>query len=155
MLRLQEDGVHFIGWVSPSHVVPGLLKSLSSARERGLETLIIYNNNGYDSLATLKLLDGVVDVYLPDLKYADSATAEGVSHIHEYPEFSRQAVSEMYRQVGPLSLWNDGLAESGLLVRHLLLPEGLAGTWETLCFIALELSPGVPLSLMSQYPSGS
>lgn len=151
MLRLQEEGVHFIGWVSPSHVVPGLLNSLSIARERGLETPIIYNTNGYDALATLKLLDGVVDVYLPDLKYADSAIAKGISHIHEYPEFSRQAVLEMYRQVGPLILRDDGLAESGLLVRHLLLPEGLAGTWETLCFIALELSPAVPLSLMSQY----
>ena len=151
MLRLQEDGVHFIGWVSPSHVVPGLLKSLSIAREMGLEIPIIYNTNAYDALATLKLLDGVVDVYLPDLKYADAATAKGISHIHEYPEFSRQAVLEMYRQVGPLSLREDGLAESGLLVRHLLLPEDLAGTWETLCFIALELSPSVPLSLMSQY----
>ena len=89
MLRLQEDGVHFIGWISPSHVVPGLLKNFSIARERGLDTPIIYNTNGYDSLATLKLLNGVVDVYLPDLKYADSATAKGGSHIHEYPEFSR------------------------------------------------------------------
>jgi putative pyruvate formate lyase activating enzyme len=124
---------------------------LSIARERGLETPIIYNTKGYDSLATLKLLDGVVDVYLPDLKYANSATAKGISHIHEYPEFSRQAVLEMYRQAGPLSLWDDGLAESGLLVRHLFLPEGLARTWGKLCFIALELSPGVPLSLMSQY----
>jgi putative pyruvate formate lyase activating enzyme len=155
MLCLQEDGVHFIGWVSPSNVVPGLLKSLSIARERGLETPIIYNTNGYDSLATLKLLDGVVDVYLPDLKYADSAIAKGISHIHEYPEFSRQAVLEMYRQVGFLSLRADGLAESGLLVRHLLLPECLAVTWETLCFIVLELSPGVPLSLMNQVLSGS
>ena len=128
MLRLQEDGLHFIGWVSPSHVVPGLLKRLSIAREMGLETPIIYNTNGYDSLATLKLLDGVVDVYLPDLKYADSAMAKGISHIHEYPELSRQAVLEMYRQVGSLSLRDEGLAESGLLVRHLLLPEALAVT---------------------------
>jgi putative pyruvate formate lyase activating enzyme len=151
MLRLQEEGVHFIGWVSPSHAVPGLLKSLSIACERGLETPIIYNTNGYDALATLKLLDGVVDVYLLDLKYADSAMAKEILHIHEYSEISRQAVLEMYRQVGSLSLRDDGLAESGLLVRHLLLLEGLAGTWETLCFIALELSPSVPLSLMSQY----
>ncbi|MBC8286187.1 MAG: radical SAM protein [Nitrospinae bacterium] len=151
MIRLQEEGVHFIGWVSPSHVVPGLLKSLSLAREMGLKTPIIYNTNAYDALDTLKLLDGVVDVYLPDLKYSHSATARELSHIKEYPEFSRQAVLEMYRQVGSLSVGEDGLAESGLLVRHLLLPENLAGTWETLCFIALELSPGVPLSLMSQY----
>jgi putative pyruvate formate lyase activating enzyme len=151
MLRLQEEGVHFIGWVSPSHVVPGLLKSLSIAHEMGLEIPIIYNTNGYDALPTLKLLDGVVDVYLPDLKYADSVTAKGISHIHEYAEFSRQAVLEMYRQVGPLRLREDGLAESGLLVRHLILPEELAGTWETLCFIALELSPSVPMSMMSQY----
>ncbi len=151
MVRLQEEGVHFIGWVSPSHVVPGLLKSLSLAREMGLRIPIIYNTNGYDALSTLKLLDGVVDIYLPDLKYAHSATAKDVSHINEYPEFSRQAVLEMYRQVGPLLLGEDGMAQQGLLVRHLLLPENLAGTWETLCFIALEMSPSVPLSLMSQY----
>jgi putative pyruvate formate lyase activating enzyme len=151
MLCLQEEGAHFIGWVSPSHVVPGLLKSLSLAREMGLKIPIIYNTNGYDALPTLKLLDGVVDIYLPDLKYAHSGTAKGISHIQEYPEFSRQAVLEMYRQVGSLTLGGDGLAKRGLLVRHLLLPENLAGTWETLCFIALELSPRVPLSLMSQY----
>ncbi len=151
MVRLQEEGVHFIGWVSPSHVVPGLLKSLSLAREMGLTIPIIYNTNAYDALTTLKLLDGIVDVYLPDLKYAHSATAREISHIHEYTEFSRQAVLEMYRQVGPLVLREDGLAKSGLLVRHLILPENLAGTWETLCFIALELSPSVSLSLMSQY----
>lgn len=151
MLCLQEEGAHFIGWVSPSHVVPGLLKSLSLAREMGLKIPIIYNTNGYDALPTLKLLDGVVDIYLPDLKYAHSGTAKGISHIQEYPEFSRQAVLEMYRQVGSLTLGGDGLAKRGLLVRHLLLPENLAGTWETLCFIALELSPRVPVSLMSQY----
>jgi putative pyruvate formate lyase activating enzyme len=151
MVRLQEEGAHFIGWVSPSHVVPGLLNSLSIARERGLRIPIIYNSNGYDALPTLKLLDGVVDIYLPDLKYAHSSTAKEISHIREYPEFSRQAVLEMYRQVGPLVLNEDELAKQGVLVRHLLLPEDLAGTWETLCFIALELSPSVPLSLMSQY----
>jgi putative pyruvate formate lyase activating enzyme len=151
MMRLQEEGVHFIGWVSPSHVVPGLLKSLCIAREMGLRTPIIYNTNAYDALPTLKLLDGVVDIYLPDLKYADASTAKEISHIKEYPEYSRQALLEMYRQVGPLVIGEDGLAKRGLLIRHLLLPEGLAGTWETLCFIALELSPDIPLSLMSQY----
>jgi hypothetical protein len=84
-VELAEDEVHFIGWVSPFYVVPGLLKIFSIARERGLETPIIYNTNGYDTLATLKLLDGVVDVYLPDLKYIDSTTAKGISHIHEHP----------------------------------------------------------------------
>ena len=151
MVRLQEQGAHFIGWVSPSHVVPGLLKSLLLARDMGLKIPIVYNSNAYDALPTLKLLDGVVDIYLPDLKYAHSATAKEVSHIQDYAEFSRQAVLEMYRQVGPLVLGEDGLALHGLLVRHLLLPEDLAGTWETLCFIALEMSPSVSLSLMSQY----
>ena len=151
MIRLQEEGAHFIGWVSPSHVVPGLLKSLCLAREMGLKIPIIYNTNAYDALATLKLLDGVVDIYLPDLKYAHSDKAKEISHIQEYPEFSRQALLEMYRQVGPLILGEDGLAQRGLLVRHLILPNDLAGTWETLCFISLELSPSVPLSLMSQY----
>jgi putative pyruvate formate lyase activating enzyme len=151
MVRLQEEGVHFIGWVSPSHVVPGLLKSLCIARGMGLKIPIIYNTNAYDSLASLKLLEGVVDIYLPDLKYAHPSTAKEISHIKEYPEFSRHAVEEMYRQVGPLVLGEDGLAKQGLLIRHLILPEDLAGTWETLCFIALELSPSIPLSLMSQY----
>ena len=151
MLRLQEEGVHFIGWVSPSHVVPGLLKSLSLAREKGLRLPIIYNTNSYDALETLKLLEGVVDIYLPDLKYADHETARQLSHIKSYPEFSREAVIEMFRQVGPLSINKDGLAEKGVLVRHLVLPGQMTSTWETLCFVALEMSSSVPLSLMSQY----
>jgi putative pyruvate formate lyase activating enzyme len=151
MLRLQEQGVHFIGWVSPSHVVPGLLKSLALAREKGLRLPIIYNSNSYDAIETLKLLDGVVDIYLPDLKYANNETARELSHIKEYPEFSRQAVIEMFRQVGPLSINEQGIAERGVLVRHLVLPEQMTATWETLCFVALELSSSVPLSLMSQY----
>lgn len=151
MLRLQEQGVHFIGWVSPSHVVPGLLKSLALARGKGLRLPIVYNTNSYDSIQTLQLLDGIVDIYLPDLKYADQAIARDLSHIKEYPEFSRQAILEMYRQVGPLSVNEQGLAESGVLVRHLILPGHLQETWETLCFVALELSTSVPLSLMSQY----
>lgn len=151
MLDLQEQGVHFIGWVSPSHVVPGLLKSLALAREKGLRLPIIYNTNSYDAIETLKLLDGIVDIYLPDLKYADQEVAREFSHIKSYPENSRQAVLEMYRQVGPLKINEQGLAEKGLLVRHLVLPGLMQSTWETLCFIALELSSSVPLSLMSQY----
>ncbi len=151
MLDLECQGVHFIGWVSPSHVVPGLLRSLALARRMGLTLPIVYNSNGYDRVETLELLDGIVDVYLPDLKYADAAVARRLSHIDDYPERSRSAVLEMFRQVGPLSLDSRGLARGGLLVRHLVLPEGLAGTWETLCFVALELSPEVPVSLMSQY----
>ena len=151
MLALQRQGADFIGWVSPSHVVPGLLKSLVLAREMGLSLPIIYNSNGYDALPTLKLLDGIVDIYLPDLKYADNAVARDFSHIKNYVDHSRAAVLEMHRQVGPLTLNDSGLAERGLLVRHLVLPNETAGTWETLCFVALELSPKVPVSLMSQY----
>ncbi|MCH7622762.1 MAG: radical SAM protein [Nitrospinae bacterium] len=151
MLGLQAQGVHFIGWVSPSHVVPGLLKSLALAREKGLRLPIIYNTNGYDALPTLKLLDGVIDIYLPDLKYAQNDVAREFSHIKNYVDHSRSAVLEMYRQVGPLTLNDSGQAERGLLVRHLVLPDNTAGTWETLCFIALELSTKVPVSLMSQY----
>ncbi len=151
MLGLQEQGVHFIGWVSPSHVVPGLLKSLALAREKGLRLPIIYNSNSYDAIETLKLLDGIVDIYLPDLKYADHDVARELSHIKSYPEYSRQAVLEMFRQVGPLSINEQGLAEKGVLVRHLILPGQMKATWETLCFVALELSSSVPLSLMSQY----
>ena len=151
MLRLQEMGVHFIGWVSPSHVVPGLLKSLALARHRGLRLPIIYNTNAFDALPTLKLLEGIVDIFLPDLKYSDEAVAGKFSHIKNYVESSREAVLEMYRQVGPLVIDETGLARRGVLVRHLVLPNSMAGTWETLCFIALELSPKVPLSLMGQY----
>jgi putative pyruvate formate lyase activating enzyme len=151
MLKLQAQGVHFIGWVSPSHVVPGLLKSLAIAREKGLRLPIIYNSNGYDALATLKLLDGIIDIYLPDLKYAQNEVAREYSHIKNYVDHSRTAVLEMYRQVGPLTLNDKEQAERGMLVRHLVLPDDTAGTWETLCFIALELSPKVPVSLMSQY----
>jgi len=151
MLRLQSEGVHFIGWVSPSHVVPGLLKSLALARGKGLHLPIIYNTNGYDALPTLKLLDGIIDIYLPDLKYAHNDVAREYSHIKHYVDHSRSAIEEMYRQVGPLTLTDQGQAERGLLVRHLVLPNETAGTWETLCFIALELSTKVPVSLMSQY----
>ncbi|MDA0692088.1 MAG: 4Fe-4S cluster-binding domain-containing protein [Nitrospinae bacterium] len=151
MLDLQTQGVHFIGWVSPSHVVPGLLRSLALAREKGLHLPVIYNTNGYDALPTLKLLDGIVDIYLPDLKYAKNEVAREFSHIKNYVDHSRSAVLEMHRQVGPLTLNESGLAESGVVVRHLVLPDDTAGTWETLCFIALELSPKVPVSLMSQY----
>lgn len=151
MLRLQALGVHFIGWVSPSHVVPGLLKSLALARRRGLRLPVVYNTSAFDSVSTLQLLEGVVDIYLPDLKYADEAAARRFSHIKNYVERSREAVLEMFRQVGPLTCDATGLARRGLIARHLVLPNNLAGTWETLCFLALELSPATPLSLMSQY----
>lgn len=151
MLKLQSLGVHYMGWVSPSHVVPGLLKSLALARGKGLTLPIIYNTNAYDMISTLKLLDGIVDIYLPDMKYADNATAKRYSHIKNYVEHSREAVLEMFRQVGPATFDEDGLAKAGVMVRHLVLPNGLAGTWETLCFIAIEMSTKIPLSLMSQY----
>lgn len=151
MLALQSLGVHYIGWVSPSHVVPGLLKSLALARKKGLTLPIIYNSNGYDSIPTLKLLDGIIDIYLPDMKYADNAIAKKYSHVKNYVGHSREAVLEMFRQAGPTSFDEKGMALSGVLIRHLVLPGGLAGSWETLCFIALEMSPKVALSLMSQY----
>jgi putative pyruvate formate lyase activating enzyme len=151
MLALQSLGVHYIGWVSPSHVVPGLLKSLVIARRKGFTLPIIYNSNGYDSINTLKLLDGVIDIYLPDMKYADNVIAKKYSHIKDYVEHSREAVLEMFRQVGPTVFDKDGMAQRGVLIRHLVLPGNLAGTWETLCFIALEMSPKITLSLMSQY----
>lgn len=151
MLRLQSMEVHYIGWVSPSHAVPGLLKSLALARRKGLRLPIIYNTNAFDALPTLRLLEGIVDIYLPDLKYADNSIAREFSHVKTYVDHSREAVLEMYRQAGPLTFDASGMAERGVMVRHLVLPNELAGTWETLCFIALEMSPQVPLSLMSQY----
>ncbi|QPJ65970.1 MAG: radical SAM protein [Candidatus Nitrohelix vancouverensis] len=151
MLDLQRQGGHFIGWVSPSHVVPGLLKSLALARDQGLRLPIIYNTNAYDALPTLKLLDGVIDIYLPDMKYSSDEMGWEHSRGKGYKTHSQEAVLEMYRQAGPLTIGEDGLAQGGVLIRHLVLPNGLAGSWETLCFIAFEMSTRIPLSLMSQY----
>ena len=150
-LRLQQQGVHNLNWVSPTHVVPQLVDALALAIPRGLKLPIVYNSNGYDSLPVLRLLDGVVDIYLPDLKYADAETACRLSAAPGYPEVAIAAIAEMYRQVGPLRLDDAGIAVAGMIVRHLVLPHRLAGTREILRRLADEVSPEITVSLMAQY----
>jgi putative pyruvate formate lyase activating enzyme len=151
MLRLQAAGCHNINLVSPSHVVPQILLAVLVAAQAGLRLPLVYNTGGYDSLATLRLLDGVVDIYMPDMKYADSTLAERYSQAPNYPEVNRAAVREMHRQVGDLQIDANGLATRGLLVRHLVLPGGLAGTGQIVRFLAGEISRGTYLNVMDQY----
>jgi len=151
MLDLQRAGCHNVNLVSPSHVAAQVLGALSLAAERGLRLPLVWNTGGFDSLEALRLLDGVVDVYMPDMKYADSEVARRLSHVAGYAEANRAAVREMHRQVGDLVLDERGLARRGLLVRHLVLPGGLAGTDEVLRFVAQEISPRTWVNLMAQY----
>ena len=151
MLRLQTMGCHNINFVSPSHVVPQILAGLLIAAEAGLRLPLVYNTGGYDSLKTLKLLDGIVDIYMPDMKYADEAVAHRYSKIKNYPAINQAAVKEMHRQVGDLVMDERGVAQRGLLIRHLVLPEGLAGTPEIVHLLAQEISPATYLNVMDHY----
>jgi putative pyruvate formate lyase activating enzyme len=151
MLDLQSMGCHNVNLVSPSHVVAQILEALAIAAERGLRLPLVYNTGGFDSLPALALLDGVIDIYMPDLKYSDDSTARRHSRVRGYVAANRAAVREMHRQVGDLALDADGLAVRGLLVRHLVLPGGLAGTERVLAFLADEISRDTYLNLMGQY----
>jgi len=151
-LELQSRGCHNIGFVSPTHYAPQMAKAILLAARGGLSIPIVYNTNAYDSVEVLRLLDGVVDVYLPDFKYADSGAGWLYSKVPGYAERSREALIEMYRQKGSaLVLGEDGLLKSGLLVRVLVLPENAAGVSGSLSWIAETLSPRVAISLMAQY----
>ncbi len=144
-LELQDEGVHNLNWVSPSHQVPALVRALAVAARRGLTLPVVYNSNGYDAVATLSLLEDVVDVWMPDLKFADPAVAAALSDAPDYPVVARAALGEMYRQVGDVfELDPAGAVVRGMLIRILVLPGGLA-------WIAENLSPRVAISLMSQY----
>lgn len=151
MLSLQREGCHNINFVSPTHVTPQILASVLIAAEAGLHLPLVWNTGGYDSPATLALLDGVVDIYMPDMKYADEETAYRYSKVRDYPAVNQAAVKEMHRQVGDLELDENGIARRGLLVRHLVLPEGLAGTQEIARFLVQEVSPDTYINLMDQY----
>jgi putative pyruvate formate lyase activating enzyme len=150
MLDLQDRGCHNINLVSPSHVVPQILAATLIAARAGLHVPLVYNTGGYDSLETLALLDGVIDIYMPDMKYGDAEVGERYSGVTNYPAINQAAVAEMHRQVGNLVLDAHGIAQRGLLVRHLVLPGGLAGTAEIVSFLA-ELSPNTYVNLMDQY----
>jgi putative pyruvate formate lyase activating enzyme len=152
MLYLQDRlGCHNINFVSPSHFVPQLLRAVVEAVPMGLRVPLIYNSSSYDAIASLEELDGVISIYLPDLRYASDRWAKRFSYAPDYVTHARQAIKEMYRQVGDLVVDESGLAQKGLIVRHLILPNGLAGTEESLTWLVRGLSPTVTVSIMSQY----
>jgi putative pyruvate formate lyase activating enzyme len=151
MLRLQALGCHNINLVTPSHVVAQVLAAVNIAAAQGLRLPLVYNTSGYDSPEALALLDGVVDIYMPDMKYGDEILARKYSHVRDYVRVSREAVREMHRQVGDLVIDAEGLAERGLLVRHLVLPNGVSGVETVTRFLAEEISPDTYLNLMGQY----
>lgn len=150
MLGLQRYGCSNVNFVTPTHVVPAVAAAIELARKGGLELPIVYNTGGYDSVETLELLDGLVDIYMPDMKYSDSAVAGELSAAPDYWQVNQAAVTEMHRQVGDLQVKN-GLAKLGLLVRHLVLPEGLAGSFEIMDFLAEQISPNTTINVMAQY----
>jgi putative pyruvate formate lyase activating enzyme len=151
MLRLQAMGCHNINFVSPSHVIAPIVAAVEIAAQAGLSIPLVYNSGGYDSLAGLALLDGIIDIYMPDMKYADAALARRYSRIPDYPARNRAAIREMHRQVGDLQLDADGIAQRGLLVRHLVLPDNIAGTASVVQFLAEELSANTYINVMGQY----
>jgi putative pyruvate formate lyase activating enzyme len=151
MLELQARGCHNINFVSPSHVVPQIMAAVLIAAQAGLEIPLVYNTGGYDSLAMLKLLDGIIDIYMPDMKYADPDVARQYSKIRDYPASNQAAVLEMHRQVGDLAMDSNEIAYRGLLVRHLVLPNNLAGTEQIVRFLADEISTNTYVNLMDQY----
>jgi len=150
MVEVQNYGCSNINFVTPTHVVPAIAAAIELARKKGLTLPMVYNTGGYDLVETLKLLDGLVDIYMPDMKYSDSKAAEELSTAADYPEVNFAAVKEMYRQVGDLQV-EKGLATRGLLVRHLVLPENLAGSFAIIDFLADEISRSTTINVMDQY----
>lgn len=151
MLRLQRQGVHNLNLVTPTHFLPQILAALWLAIPNGFRLPIVWNSSGYEKVDILQLLDGIVSIYLPDMKYADDDTAERLSSAPGYKRFNRETVSEMYRQVGHLQFDDNGFATKGLIVRHLVLPEDLADSWKTLRWISENLGSKTHISLMKQY----
>ncbi|MEE9566475.1 MAG: radical SAM protein [Desulfobacteria bacterium] len=151
MLLLQERGCHNINFVTPSHVVPQILAALDKAIALGLRVPLVYNTGGYDRPETLRILEGLFDIYMPDFKFWDSKVAEEFSDAPDYPEVAQEALKEMHRQVGDLVMNEQGIAQRGLLIRHLVLPQGLAGTREFMRFLAKEISPNSYVNIMAQY----
>ena len=151
MVGLQGSGCHNINLVTPTHQIPMIMRALRTAWRKGLEIPIVYNCGGYESVETLRILDGLIDIYMPDFKYSDPETAKKYSCAEDYPRVARDAIREMHRQVGDLQIDANGLATRGLLVRHLVLPNGLAGTGEIVRFLAEEISPDTYLNVMDQY----
>ena len=151
MLDLQKAGAHNINFVTPSHVVPQILEALPLAASQGLRVPLVYNTGAYDRVKTLKLLDGVFDIYMPDSKFARPDYADRYCGAKDYPKRARAAIKEMYRQVGNLTMDENGLAVRGLLVRHLVMPDNLAGTEEWMDFLGREISKNTYVNIMDQY----
>ena len=151
MLHLQDVGCHNVNFVTPEHVVPQVVEAVVCAIGRGLHRPLVYNTSAYDSIESLELMDGLVDVYMPDFKYWTPEASRRYLLAADYPCAARRAIREMHRQVGPLILDDDGLAQRGLLVRHLVMPGGLEETAAILEWIAHELGPGTYVNLMDQY----
>jgi putative pyruvate formate lyase activating enzyme len=155
MLELQARGCHNINLVTPEHVVPQILEGLLIAVDGGLRLPIVYNTSAYDSLDSIELMNGVVDIYMPDFKFWDPEMARRYIRAPNYPDAARRTIKEMHRQVGPLVLDEHGLALRGVLVRHLVMPGEIAGTGEILTWIAQELGPDTYVNVMPQYyPAG-
>ena len=156
MLHLQRQGCHNINFVTPSHVVPQILNALPYAIEGGLNVPLVYNTGGYDAVETLKLLEGIFDIYMPDFKFWDPGISRKYLKAPDYPEKAREALREMHRQVGDLMLNENGIAVRGILLRHLVMPGGAAGTRDIMRFIAKEISPNTYVNVMDQYrPCGN
>ncbi len=151
MLDLQNQLCHNVNLVSPTHVVPHIIQGLVLAIKAGLHIPVVYNTGGYDTLLALNLMNGLVDIYMPDMKYANPEIGKRVSLVEEYPAVNQAAVKEMHRQVGDLVIDEQGIAQRGLLVRHLVLPGELAGTAEIARFLAQEVSPHTYINVMRQY----
>jgi putative pyruvate formate lyase activating enzyme len=155
MLDLQKEGCHNINFVTPSHVVPQILSAVQLAIEKGLSIPLVYNTSAYDAVETLLILDGVVDIYMPDFKFWDPRTSDITCGAPDYPDAARKAILEMHRQVGDLVMDASGLARRGLLIRHLVMPDGLSETLEIMKFIASKISAITYVNVMPQYhPSG-
>lgn len=150
MLELQASGCHNINWVTPTHQAPMLVEALAAAAEDGLRAPVVYNCGGYEAVEALRLLDAIVDIYMPDAKYSDNEAGRLLSGVPDYWDRNREALAEMHRQVGDLQLNELGIATRGLLVRHLVLPNGLAGTAGVMRFLA-SLSPDTYVNVMAQY----
>ncbi len=150
MLKLEAEGCHNINFVTPTHYMPHILEAIFIARDKGLKAPLVYNSGGYESMEALEILDGIIDIYMPDMKYSDNALSKKYSNARDYFEINKIAVKEMYRQVGDLKI-EMGIARKGLLIRHLILPENLAGSRKIFEFIANELSPDIYVNIMAQY----
>ena len=151
ILSLQNSGCHNINFVTPTHVIPQIVKALPIAIENGLAIPLVYNSNGYDSLSTLELLEGIFDIYMPDFKYSDDQVASRYCNTSDYSQVAKQAIKTMHQQVGDLILDEKGIAQWGLIIRHLVLPENLAGTYEVMKFIAEEISKNSYVNIMDQF----